>query len=105
MSSSLNFDKCVTCHAGAKSADEIRFTATDLDGDKDVKEGMKAEITGLQEKVYAAILDYAKTVSKADIVYDPNAYPYFFADANANGKADTTGDKPRRPTPLGPRAC
>ena len=84
----LNFDKCVACHAGVKSADDIRFSANDLDGDKDVKEGAKAEIMALEEKLYGAMQAYAKTVSKADIAYDPGAYPYFFADANANGKAD-----------------
>ncbi len=84
----LNLEKCTTCHAGVKSAAEIRFTATDLDGDKDMKEPIKAEIAGMEEKLYAAIQDYAKTVSKAAIVYDANAYPYFFADANANGKID-----------------
>nr|MCU0508814.1 polyheme membrane-associated cytochrome C [Anaerolineae bacterium] len=35
-----------------------------------------------------AIQDYAKNVAKAAIVYDAAAYPYFFEDANANGKVD-----------------
>lgn len=84
----LNFEKCVACHAGAKSAADIRFSSVDLDGDKDVKEPIKAEITALEEKLWAAMQAYAKTVAKADIAYDAHAYPYFFADANANGKAD-----------------
>ncbi len=84
----LQMDKCVTCHAGIKEASDIRITAADLDGDKDTKEGAKGEITTLQEKLYAAIQDYAKTVAKTAIVYDPNAYPYFYADADGNGKVD-----------------
>lgn len=88
----VRFDKCITCHAGAKSADEIRFSAADFDGDKDVKEPIKAEIAGMEERLYAAMQDYAKTVAKADIAYDGSAYPYFFADANGNGKLDA-GDK------------
>ena len=84
----LSLEKCTACHAGVKSAADIRFSSTDLDGDKDVKEPIKAEITALEEKLLTAMQAYAKTVAKADIVYDANAYPYFFADANANGKID-----------------
>jgi len=84
----LDVTKCATCHAGVTSPDQIRMTKEDLDGDKDVKEGAKGEIETLQEKLLAAIQDYAKTVAKTAIVYDPAAYPYFFADANANGKVD-----------------
>jgi hypothetical protein len=84
----LNFDKCVTCHAGVKSAEEIRISKDDLNGNKDVKEGISAELKGLEDKLYAAIQAYAKDVAKAAIVYDVNAYPYWFADANGNGKHD-----------------
>ena len=84
----LNADKCVTCHAGVKSAEEIRFTKDDLDGDKDVKEGVAGELATMQEKLFAAMQAYAKDVAKAPIAYSPSAYPYFFADANSNGKVD-----------------
>jgi hypothetical protein len=84
----LAMDKCVTCHAGAKTPQDIRISANDLDGDKDVKEGAAAEIMALEEKLYAGIQAYAKDVAKMAIVYDPATYPYFFADANANGKID-----------------
>jgi hypothetical protein len=84
----LGLDKCATCHAGVKSAEEIRFTKDDLDGDKDVKEGVAGELKTLEEKLYAAIQAYAKDVAKAPIAYDAAAYPYWFADANGNGKVD-----------------
>lgn len=84
----VQFDKCVTCHAGAKSPQDIRLTTTDYDGDKNVKEGVADELTTMEEKLYAAIQDYAKTVVKAPIVYDAGSNPYFFADANGNGKID-----------------
>ena len=84
----LSFDKCTSCHAGVESAGEIRIMATDLDGDKDVKEPIKAEIDAMTEKLSAAMQLYAKDVAKAPIVYDSHAYPYFFADKNANGKVD-----------------
>jgi hypothetical protein len=84
----LNFEQCTTCHAGVTEPGAIRITKDDLDGDKDVKEGAQGEVETLQEKLLEAIQTYAKDVAKAAIVYDPAAYPYFFEDANANGKVD-----------------
>jgi hypothetical protein len=84
----LNFDQCLNCHAGAKSPEDIRITKADYDGDKNTTEGMAEEIETMQEKVYTAMQAYAKDVVKAPIVYDGAAYPYFFADANGNGKVD-----------------
>lgn len=52
-----------------------------------------AELAGLKEKLGTAIKAYAKEVAKADIVYNPAAFPYWFGDANANGKFDS-GEKP-----------
>ncbi len=84
----LNFEKCTTCHAGAKAPGDIRFSATDFDGDKDTKEGIKAEIMALEEKLWTAMQAYAKKVAEEPILYNPAAYPYFFADKNDNGKVD-----------------
>jgi hypothetical protein len=84
----LKIDKCATCHPGVKSAEEIRLASGDLDGDKDVKEGVAGELTTMEEKLYAAIQAYAKDVIKTPIAYTPDANPYFFIDTNANGKAD-----------------
>jgi hypothetical protein len=84
----LRFDKCVTCHAGAKTPQDIRISKDDLNGNKDVKEGVSAELKGLEDKLYAAIQAYAKDVAKAALVYDASAYPYFYGDANGNGKHD-----------------
>jgi hypothetical protein len=49
---------------------------------------MAGELKTMEEKLYAAIQAYAKDVAKAAIVYDAATYPYFFADANGNGKVD-----------------
>jgi hypothetical protein len=84
----LNFDKCVTCHTGAKTPQDIRMTKDDLDGDKNVTEGVAGELQTMEEKLYAAIQAYAKDVAKAAIVYDTASYPYWFTDKNGNGKAD-----------------
>lgn len=84
----LNFAKCTTCHAGAKAPGDIRFSSTDYDGDKDTKEGIKAEILALEAKLWTAMQAYAKKVAEVPILYDPVAFPYFFADKNDNGKKD-----------------
>ena len=99
--------ECATCHAGVKTVEDlakIRMNGSlmDYDGDGDAKEGVSSEVTGLQEKLLAAIKAYAKEVAKADIGYDAATYPYFFADANANGKLD---EGERRLHAPGPRAC
>ncbi len=84
----LKMDKCVTCHAGVKSPTEIRINPKDFDGDKDVKEGIAMEVTALEAKLYTALVDYSKTITKTSIVYSGSAYPYFFKDTNGDGKAD-----------------
>jgi len=84
----LRFDKCTTCHAGVTSPKDIRMNPKDFDGDKDVKEGISAEVMALEAKLYTALVDYSKTITKTAIVYNAAAYPYFFKDTNGDGKAD-----------------
>lgn len=63
-------------------------SAVDYDGDGNLSEGIADEIAGLRDLLYQAIQAYANEVSKSPIVYSPDAYPYFFADANGNGALD-----------------
>ncbi len=89
----LDVKECATCHAGVAKVEDlakIRMPGSlmDYDGDGDAKEGVSAEVTGLQGKLGEAITAYAAEVSEAPIAYNPAAYPYWFADANNNGKAD-----------------
>jgi hypothetical protein len=84
----LKMDKCVTCHAGAKTPQDIRINPKDLDGDKDVKEGIAREVMALEDKLFKAIIDYSKTITKTSIAYSGTAYPYFFVDTNGDGKTD-----------------
>lgn len=83
-----NIDSCAGCHDGA-APEDIRGanTTQDFDGDGDVAEGLKGEVDGYAERLYAAIQEYAATRSKG-ILYDAQAYPYFFVDADGDGKAD-----------------
>ncbi len=69
---------------------KIRATTdtTDWNGNGDVTEGVFAEIDGFRQALYTAIQAYAEK-SGTPIVYDAASYPYFFVDANKDGKADT----------------
>ncbi|MCU0503651.1 MAG: polyheme membrane-associated cytochrome C, partial [Anaerolineae bacterium] len=71
-----------------KTPQDIRISAKDYDGDKDVKEGIAAEITALESKLYTAIIDYSKSITKTAIAYNPSTNPYFFIDTSGDGKAD-----------------
>jgi hypothetical protein len=85
-------EACAGCHGDAKP-EEIRFNTdtTDWDGDGNVTEGIAGEIQTLSDALYAQIQEYAGKSSKG-VVYDAAAYPYFFLDADGDGKGDT-GDK------------
>lgn len=89
----VKVEECATCHEGVTKVEDLRDvrmegSAVDYDGDGDVEEGIASEVSGLQEALYKNIQAYATEVAKAPIVYDPSQNPYFFADANANGKVD-----------------
>ncbi len=89
----LDVAQCATCHAGVKTTEDlakIRMNGSlvDYNGNGDAKEGIGAEMAGLQAQLLTAIKAYAKEVAKVDIGYDAATYPYWFADANANGKLD-----------------
>ncbi|RJP19455.1 MAG: hypothetical protein C4520_12800 [Candidatus Abyssobacteria bacterium SURF_5] len=89
----VEVQSCQPCHTGAATAADlvnIRMLGStrDYDGDGNITEGMAREIETLQSMLYAAIQAYASEVAGADIIYDPNAYPYFFGDTNGNGVVD-----------------
>lgn len=82
--------KCSPCHVMVVSQEDfprIRTTKTDWDGDSDTMEGVAMEIASLQEMLMQTMQLYANRVVGTPIVYG-DAFPYFFADKNANGVAD-----------------
>lgn len=85
----LKADSCKGCHADAASVEEIRKPGdtTDYDGDGDTTEGIKGEIDTLTAALYAEMQAYAEAKGNP-MLYDVHAYPYFFADADKDGKAD-----------------
>lgn len=82
---------CGGCHrevTNKESLHRIRMSNVDYDGNGNTTEGIAQEIENLRGRLYGAIVAYAKTVAKRDIVYDSHVHPYFFVDANGNGIAD-----------------
>ena len=86
----VKVEACAACHGGAadpKDPKTYRMSTTDFNGNGDVKEGIKAELDTFAERLYAGIQAYAKAKG-TPIIYDVAANPYFFVDANEDGKAD-----------------
>ena len=91
----VKVDQCATCHEGVTTVEDLKnvrmiASSKDYDGDGDTTEGIAGEITGLQDALYAAIQAYANEVAGTGIVYSAADYPYFIADADGDGTADTT---------------
>ncbi len=78
---------CTGCHQ-VDDPTKIRMGDTDYDGDGDVTEGLYGEIETMKEKLYAAIQVYAKDKLQSGVLYDANAYPYFFLDKENDGVPD-----------------
>jgi hypothetical protein len=95
----VRVDKCAGCHEGVKTVDDLKNnrengSLVDYNGNGDTKEGIFYEIKGLQDTLYGSIQTYAKEVGGVGIAYDPATYPYWFADADGDGKADMKDGKP-----------
>ena len=79
-------ESCETCHDTTDPL-AIRESDVDYDGDGDVTEGIAGEIQTLKDALYVEIQKYAETAGMP-IVYDGHTNPYFFADADKDGKPD-----------------
>jgi hypothetical protein len=85
----VKVETCAQCHTiPGGDPKNIRVNTTDFAGDGNLQEGVSAEITHIQDKLYAAIRSYAKNTVGSPIAYDLKTHPYFFNDSNANGKVD-----------------
>ena len=106
----VRVDKCAECHEGVKTVDDLKNnrengSLVDYNGNGDTKEGIYYELKGLQDILYSSIQMYAKEVAGTAIVYDPATNPYWFADADGDGKPDQKDGSPGRATQPGPPAC
>lgn len=87
----IKIEACAACHSSAadpKDPATYRMDQIDYDGDGDTTEGIAAEIDAFAERLYASIQAYASGTAGTGIVYDALSYPYFFVDADGDGKAD-----------------
>ena len=87
----LELEKCGTCHAGAKTTEDLlkwrkADDTVDYDGDG-TAEGYGEEIQGMADALWVQIQAIA-TKNKYPIVYDANTNPYFFNDLNGDGQID-----------------
>jgi hypothetical protein len=69
-------------------------SAADYNGNGDVTEGIRQEYRALRDVLYAEIQAYAKTTAGTGITYNPDAYPYWFVDADGDDKADEKDGSP-----------
>ncbi len=95
----VKVDQCANCHEGVKTVDDLKNnrengSLVDYNGNGDTKEGIYYELKGLQDTLYGSIQAYAKEVAGTGIAYDAATYPYWFADADGDGKPDQKDGKP-----------
>ena len=95
----VKVDKCAGCHEGVQTVDDLKNnrengSLVDYNGNGDTKEGIYYELKGLQDILYSSIQSYGKEVGGTGIAYDPATYPYWFADADGDGKPDQKDGKP-----------
>jgi len=88
----VKVEKCQLCHENVKAVEDLKAarmngSLADYNGNGDVKEGIASEIAGMQDALFKAIQEYAKTVAGSAIAYNTEAYPYFFTDINEDGQA------------------
>jgi hypothetical protein len=93
----IKIETCQECHTDVKAVEDLKNvrmqgSLADYNGNGDTTEGIAAELAGMQETLYQAIQEYAKDVAGVGVVYDPATYPYFLADADGDGQADTNDE-------------
>jgi predicted CXXCH cytochrome family protein len=94
-STEVTYSVCAGCHTGVtdiKSAHQIRMMSSvdiDYDGDGNVTGGIYDEVTGLANKLGAAITAYGSE-HHTPICYAGSTYPYWFVDTDGDGACSTT---------------
>ncbi|SLN26297.1 cytochrome C [Roseisalinus antarcticus] len=81
-------DTCRSCHENGTPT-EIRIARQSYDGSGDTAQGIHADIAANADTLLEMIQRYAADVATVPLIYDGGSYPYFFADENGDGVADT----------------
>lgn len=80
-------ETCMTCHEET-TAKDIRLSRLSYDGSGDLSKGISADIAANAGILQRMLGEYAAKVAGTPMLYDGLSYPYFFADANADGRVD-----------------
>lgn len=92
----LDLATCEDCHDDVQTVEDVRLIrsgegfegeAVDFNGNGDADEPMRDEIATFEEALLAGLQAYATELG-TPIIYNANAYPYWFNDTNGNGTAD-----------------
>ena len=81
-------DSCATCHENG-TPEEIRLARQSYDGTGNTGQGIRVDIANNAARLLDLVTRYGAEVAGTPIVYDAGSYPYFFADADADGRPDT----------------
>lgn len=82
----INTQVCSTCHEDG-NPDDIRLSRVSYDGSGDVTKGIRSDLENNAALLMRLIEEYSATVAGTKIVFEEH-YPYFFADADQDGRAD-----------------
>ena len=85
---------CIACHDPHGGTVKIEKCATCHEEKSGRPEEVADELKKNMAELYAAIQDYARVVGGTSIAFSPDGFPYWFTDANGNGKVDPEEFKP-----------
>lgn len=86
-------ETCLTCHEQSRPRD-IRISRQSHDGSGDLSRGIHADITANAARLHGLLGEYAAQIAGKPLVHDGQRHPYFFADANGDGRADQVEGRP-----------
>ncbi len=80
-------ETCMTCHEEG-APENIRLSRVSFDGSGDFEKGIRADIAANAGRLHGLLLEYAVAVAGTVMIFDGHQYPYFFTDANGDGRID-----------------
>ena len=80
-------ETCTTCHEEG-TPENIRLSRVSFDGSGDIEKGIRSDIAANAGRLHGLLLEYAVAVAGTAMIFDGHQYPYFFADANGDGRID-----------------
>lgn len=86
-------ETCATCHEDS-AFENIRLSRVSYDGSGDLEKGIRSDIAANAERLRGLLLEYAGSVAGTPMLYDGHQHPYFFTDANGDGRIDAAEGRP-----------